>query len=168
MSLHPSVQTFVDRIAVVLEAEGLPRIAGRIFAFLLVHEAAYSLDELAEQLQVSKASVSTNARLLEHAGLLERTAAAGDRRDYYRMDGDAWERMLQVACRRWETTRAVLAAGAGSLPEEMAVGRARLERADRFHALMIEETQRMVARWKESEGEGGPADAPLVLVEGSA
>jgi DNA-binding transcriptional regulator GbsR (MarR family) len=167
MSLNSSVGTFIDRIAMVLEAEGLPRIAGRIFGFLLVHEGAYSLDDLAEGLQVSKASVSTNARLLEQIGLLERTVAAGDRRDYYRMDGDAWERMLHVACRRWETMRAVLSSGVAALPPEMEVGRSRLCQADRFHALMLEETKRMVERWKAENEVPAREDraAPLVLVE---
>ena len=63
--MHRAVEEFVERMAVTLEGHGLPRIAGRLFAFLLVNGEAVSLDELAEELQVSKASVSTNARLLE-------------------------------------------------------------------------------------------------------
>ena len=60
--MHQTVADFVERMGLTLEGEGLPRIAGRLFGFLLVHPEAYSLDELAERLQVSKASISTNAR----------------------------------------------------------------------------------------------------------
>ena len=55
---------FTDRIASLFEHDGLPPIAGRIFALLLLSEEARSLDQLAAELGVSKASASTNARLL--------------------------------------------------------------------------------------------------------
>src|SRR5215210_7376371 len=74
---------FVERMGLVLEADGLPRIAGRIFGLLLVSEEARSLDDLASELRVSKGSASTNARLLEQRGLLERVCRPADRRDYY-------------------------------------------------------------------------------------
>ena len=76
---------FVERMGLALEADGLPRIAGRIFGLLLVSEEPRSLDELAAELRVSKASVSTNARLLEHRGVLEQVSRPADRRDYYRI-----------------------------------------------------------------------------------
>ena len=49
------------------EEDGAPRIAGRLFGFLMVQEEACSLDDVAEQLRVSKGSASSNARLLERA-----------------------------------------------------------------------------------------------------
>jgi DNA-binding transcriptional regulator GbsR (MarR family) len=63
---------FIERMGLALEADGLPRIAGRIFGLLLVSEDACSLDDLACDLKVSKASVSTNARMLEQRAVLER------------------------------------------------------------------------------------------------
>lgn len=72
---------FVERMGMALEADGLPRIAGRIFGLLLVSEDCRSLNELAAELHVSKASVSTNARLLEQRGVLERDSRPSDRRD---------------------------------------------------------------------------------------
>lgn len=155
--MHKAVEQFVERMGVMLEADGVPRIAGRIFGFLLVHPSAFSLDELAEQLKVSKASVSTNARLLEQLGVVERIAAPGDRRDYYQMGGDAWERMLRVAQRKWEAMRRVLREAGRSLPEEMAVGRVRLLEAEGFHRLLEEESERVIQRWRHRR-----ADQPQV------
>lgn len=145
--MHGSVQNFVERMGLMMEVEGLPRIAGRIFGFLLVHEGAFSLDELAERLRVSKASVSTNARMLEQLGVLERTSTPGDRRDFYRMGPDAWERMLRAAQERWEDLRQALTEAAAALPDEMEVGRNRLIRAEQFHLLMIDEVDRLLERW---------------------
>jgi DNA-binding transcriptional regulator GbsR (MarR family) len=151
--MDETVQEFVERMGRMMEADGMPRIAGRIFGFLLIHEGAHSLDDLAEQLQVSKGSVSTNARLLEQIGLVERSSEPGDRRDYYRMGPEAWERMLRVAQRKWETMRQVLTETAASLPEEMGVGRARLIRAEQFHLLMSAGVEKAIARWRLGDGE---------------
>ena len=76
-------ERFVEGMGLFFESEGGPRIAGRLFAYLLLQDEPQSLDRLAESLRVSKASISTNARLLEERGLLERVSRPGDRRDYY-------------------------------------------------------------------------------------
>jgi DNA-binding transcriptional regulator GbsR (MarR family) len=57
-----------------------------------------SLDEMAEQLQVSKASVSANARLLETIGMIERVTKPGDRRDYYAATSPDVHRRLESFC----------------------------------------------------------------------
>lgn len=145
--MHESVAEFIEKMGLVLEGEGLPRIAGRLFGFLLVHPESFSLDELAEQLQVSKASISTNARHLEQHGILERTSEPGNRRDYYRMDPDAWEGLLRAAQRKWNAMRVLLTAGAAALPEEMDIGRARLIEAEQFHLLLLDGLERMAERW---------------------
>jgi DNA-binding transcriptional regulator GbsR (MarR family) len=146
--MHEVARRFVERMGLHMEADGLPRSAGRMIGHLLLAEGACSLDELAESLQVSKASVSTNARMLEQVGILERTCEPGDRRDFYRMRPDAWERMLLNARRRWEEARALLAETASAIPDEMRTGRQRLAEAERFHSLLIEELDTLVERWR--------------------
>ena len=76
---------FIEKFCVIAEQDGFPRIAGRIMGFLLLHEGPYTLDELADELQISKTSASTNARLLEQHGIIERVVKAGDRRDFYHL-----------------------------------------------------------------------------------
>jgi DNA-binding transcriptional regulator GbsR (MarR family) len=167
--MHESVRQFVERMGLHLEAEGLPRSAGRIFGFLLLTDTAYSLDELAELLQLSKASVSTNARLLEQCGMLERTCEPGDRRDFYRLGADAWERMLLVGRRRWEDMQGLLRQARASLPPEMEVAHRRLREAGRFHALLLEELETLLERWRASkEAPEGAALAVFGVAEAPA
>lgn len=154
--MHEVVKDFVERMGLLLEHEGLPRIAGRIFGYLLIHAGAFSLDELSERLQVSKGSVSTNARQLEMIGLVERVSEPGDRRDYYRMGPDAWERMLESAQRRWEQLRSQLNSTAAMLPQELEGGRRRLIQAEQFHRLMIDGVDGMLERWRAEEREREP------------
>ena len=152
--MHEAVQAFVERMGVMMEGHGLPRIAGRLYGFLLLHEEPYPLDELADLLQVSKASVSTNARLLEQHGLLELTSAPGDRRDFYRVGPNSQERMLRAAQRKFREMIEVFEHAGASLPPEIEGGRERLREATRFHRLMLDGVDRLVEQWK-TGGEGG-------------
>jgi DNA-binding transcriptional regulator GbsR (MarR family) len=92
---------FVERFAVAKEADGLPRIAGRIFGLLLTAEHDLSLDEIATELGASKGSASVNTRLLEQSGFIERVSRPGDRRDYYGISPDMFERTMAERLARW-------------------------------------------------------------------
>ena len=63
---------------------GLGRIVGQMLVYLYLWDGDCSLDQIAEELGLSKAAVSVSARQLEHLGMLRRTWREGDRRKYYR------------------------------------------------------------------------------------
>jgi DNA-binding transcriptional regulator GbsR (MarR family) len=147
--MEESVQQFVERMGLLCEREGLSRGAGRLFGFLLVSERAYSLDELTEMLQASKASMSTNARILESLGMIERVSMLGDRRDFYRVGDDPWERMLRVAQGRWRDMIQVFEESREALPASRQVARERLGGAARFHTLLLNGVDGMIAQWRE-------------------
>ena len=113
-------QRFIELMGRHLEEEGMPRIAGRLMGALLINPRAMRLDELAEQLGVSKASVSSNARLLETHGIAMKITLPGDRRDYYQISPDAEERSLKRQLQRHQL-----------LLERLEVGRAAVEDGDR-------------------------------------
>ena len=93
--------TFIDRMGIAAEHDGMSPIAGRLFALLLLADEPQSLDELADTLGVSKASVSTDARRLLERGIVERVTRAGDRRDYYELAPDFFARIIEVRVARW-------------------------------------------------------------------
>ena len=62
---------------------GLSRLFGQIYILLYLSPKPLSLDELATQLVVSKASVSIASRQLESWGAVRRIWVKGDRKDYY-------------------------------------------------------------------------------------
>ncbi|MBN1447998.1 MAG: MarR family transcriptional regulator [Bacteroidetes bacterium] len=81
--------TFVEEMAGTLErAAGLPRMGGRIWAVLLISEEEYlSAEQLMEQVQASRGSVSTMVRTLERIGMVQRVTRRGDRKHYYKAAG---------------------------------------------------------------------------------
>jgi len=87
---------FVEEVGIVFEQTGLPRMAGRIFGWLLISDPPHqSTDELAEVLMASKGSISTMTRLLIQIGLIERLSRLGVRHDYFRIRPDAWRHMIR-------------------------------------------------------------------------
>ncbi len=151
--MEESVQQFVERMGIICEKEGMARSAGRIFGLLLVSGRPYSLDELAEKLQQSKASVSTNCRMLEQLGFLQRVGSLGDRRDFYRAEADPWERMLRVAQTRWRDMLQVFAEARATLPPDRVEGRRRMAEAERFHELLIEGCDELLEDWRQVRAE---------------
>ena len=91
----------IDEMGRGAEADGFTRIAGRLFAELLLSDQPKSLDELADSLGVSKASVSTDARRLLDRGVVERHAKPNDRRDYYRLAPDFFSQIVRHKLERW-------------------------------------------------------------------
>jgi DNA-binding transcriptional ArsR family regulator len=74
-----------EEFGLLYEEMGGTRMAGRMSAWLLLCEPpVQSLTQIAEALGVSKTAVSTTARSLLQAGLVERVSEPGRRGDYYR------------------------------------------------------------------------------------
>ena len=63
---------------------GLGRIVGQVLVYLYLQPTSSSLDQLENDLGLSKASVSIAARQLEQLGLVRRVWVKGDRKNYYR------------------------------------------------------------------------------------
>ena len=150
---------FIERSGLIAEREGFSRIAGRIFGLLLLSPTELSLEEIAERLMVSRASVSTEARRLQDHGVIERTSRPGDRKDYYHLARDHYIRSVE---RRFETMREFVALmGDGRqmdhLPPET------VERLDRCSVAFTELMQLVsetLEHWRRSGPDAGAARSP--------
>lgn len=140
--MSPEVAEFVEQMGLLLEAERFPRIAGRIIGLLLATEGALSLDEIAATLEVSKASISTNARQLAEKGVIVRTSIPGDRRDLYTAADDMPRRTLEVRVAKMQRARAVLAAGRDTIHAKHRAVRDRLDDMVTSYDVFLDVTQR--------------------------
>ena len=120
--MDTATSQFTDRMGLLFEAEGRPRIAGRIFGYLLLSDDPRSLDQLADSLRVSKASASTNARLLADQGVLERVCRPADRHDYYHVAPDLFARTMAERMRRWQRFAETRPGGAAHAPDPERAG----------------------------------------------
>jgi len=139
---HSRSDEVVERIAVLLEADGMPRVAGRLFGLLLLSSEPQSLDALASKLGVSKASISINARMLEDKGVVERVGRQADRRDYYRIADDILERTLEQRIAKIRRFNQAITVARAACATEHDVVCARLENMERAYNHLIEVTER--------------------------
>ena len=140
-----TVAEFIERMGVIAQADGLPRIAGRLMGFLVIHGGPVSFGELSERLQISRASVSNNTRLLEGLGVIERTSVPGDRQDYFRLAEAPYHRLLQGVVERMGRASAAAERTARELPEERGGARRRLRELSDFYASAEENTRKLLA-----------------------
>ena len=144
-----ALREWVEELAMLYEREGLPRMAGRIFGWLLVCEPPeQTMEQLAAALQGSKASMSTMTRLLETAGLIARMRPPGARRDAFRILPDQWPNMwrsrMQVLSAAAALTRRGRALVAGRPPES----RRRLDDIHDLYCWFEKEYPRLLSRWE--------------------
>lgn len=142
---------FVEKMGLAVETDGGSRIAGRIIGFLLLQPEPCSLDDLAAVLQVSKASVSTNARMLEGWGMIEQIGVPGDRRDYYQIADDMQGRMMERKLERLRQLRALFDEALRMTEGEGGVVQRRLHAMHELHTRIVRNIEADLARLRSGE-----------------
>lgn len=133
VKLDPADEDFVERVGRFFEGDAAPRTSGRMMGLLLLEPDELSIDDIAERLRVSRASVSTNARQLETLGVVERVSHLGDRRDFYRIAPDLERTLLRHRMERLAQVQALLDAGTATPAARDERVRGRLSMLARMH-----------------------------------
>jgi len=147
---------FIEQAGLGAEADGLSRIAGRLFGALLLSAEPRSLDSLVAELAVSKASVSIEARRLLERGVVERVGVAGDRRDYYRVVPHFFTDLVRARVERWGALRALAVRMLAEGPRRDRVVRERLEEIETVHDFVVARVDAALREW---QARGGVATA---------
>lgn len=166
--MDETTEWFIEQVGMSAEADGLPRIAGRLFGFLLLSPGPRSLDEIAEALGVSKGSVSTDARLLLKHGWLRRASRPGDRRDYYEMAPDFFAGIIAYRLARWEALHDLVAQARHRLPQHSRVVRERLRYLDDVQRFFLAAIRDKLGDWRKRHPEKAPPAAPAPTASGKA
>ena len=151
---HPMthMDRFIEQLGQFAEGEGLPRTAGRMIGLLIISGAALGIDQLAMRLKVSRASVSTNSRLLQSFGIVQLVREPGNRRDYLQISGDPSSSLLALGLRRMESMRGVILEMRLALKgPQLNVIRGRLRRMERLYDATIEQVHGVLRKWRKSE-----------------
>lgn len=114
----PALSRFIENMGLQYEKYGVPRIGGRILGLLLVNAHPITAEEISQQLQVSRSSVSTNLRTLLMTGLIERAFVPGDRREHFIFSDSTWQRSLDMRLDGVTTLQTLAQAGLDELPIE--------------------------------------------------
>ncbi|WP_370281901.1 GbsR/MarR family transcriptional regulator [Pseudooceanicola sp.] len=123
---------FIETLGLIYQSEGAPRIAGMILALLLMSDRPMSLAEIAGRLGISKASASTNTRLLERRGMASKTRGGG-RQDFWEADPDPQSRVLPALAERFRGHARAVQGVARTFPPEEEAKRAKIARFAAFY-----------------------------------
>jgi len=99
-TLHSVNTSIIEGMGQLASYFGFTKVMGQLFGALMLSPAPQSLDDLMERLGISKASVSTNMRTLEHMGIVREVWVKDDRRKYYRAEGDFWRILSNILSSR--------------------------------------------------------------------
>lgn len=147
MTTHDPTEHVIELMGVFLQEDGLPRIAGQILGLLVARGEAMTLTEIAEALGVSKASVSTNCRLLAEKGALERIGTLGTRQDSYRAADDPAGQTLRTMAQRFDERARALDAAAHDFSDAQAPSRDRVQDLASF----FRNSAAFLAQWDQAQ-----------------
>jgi DNA-binding transcriptional regulator GbsR (MarR family) len=82
-SLSPIVWRFIEDAGTMTQSLGMGRVLGQVYAYLYFSREPRTLDDMKEDLHISKGSASMAMRQLELWDAAQRVWVRGDRKDYY-------------------------------------------------------------------------------------
>jgi DNA-binding transcriptional regulator GbsR (MarR family) len=150
---------FVESFGTQFEANGLPRMAGRVFGLLLICEPPeLSPAEIKEALTTSISSVSAMMQTLGRLGLVEARSRPGERAKRYRVDPAGWQRLMLARLQGVGRVRGLLGMGRKISAARDPGPNDRIETMDRFYAFMERELSTMAERWLSAQQDGEVVD----------
>jgi hypothetical protein len=143
-----AIAGFRERFAQILVESGMPRMAARVYAALMVTDSGQlSAAELAEQLSVGASAISGAVKYLAQVRLVERGREPGSRHDFCRIHEHTWSHFVSQSDPMLVQIGAGADEGVAVLGLDSAAGR-RLDETRRFFAFLREEITRSMAKWR--------------------
>ena len=147
--LNESQYDLLARIGVFFERQGLQPAVSRIIGLLLLSEPPQlSFEDIQQQLKISKSAVSNALNLLITMELVDYVTHHGERKRYFKIRTDAWQRTVNGHLRGILDLSKLLT----EIKEQRTTAHAdivkHLDEVIDFHVFFYEEVQHIVAKWE--------------------
>ncbi|MGW0231559.1 GbsR/MarR family transcriptional regulator [Actinopolymorpha singaporensis] len=143
-----AVAAFRERFAQIMVESGMPRMAARVYAALMVADSGkLSAAELAEQLSVGASAISGAVKYLVQVRLVERGRDPGSRHDFCRIHEHTWSHYISQSDPVLVRVQAGADEGVAILGPDSPAGR-RMDETSRFFAFLREEITQSMAKWR--------------------
>lgn len=96
MHLTPELESCVMHFGEMGSRWGFNRTVGQMFALLVFTEEPLNADQIAAALSVSRGNVSMGIKELQSWQLLRSITLPGDRKDYFKPNGEIWDLAIKV------------------------------------------------------------------------
>ncbi len=144
--LTPELSRFIESMGMYFGSYGIPRIGGRILGLLLIAHEPLSAEDIAKILKVSRASVSTNFRVLLTSGLAEKVTFPGDRATYFSFPETAWEKVMNVEIQAITAMKKITQQGLDALPPKDSA-RGRVQSMINWADFLVELYKKALIEW---------------------
>ncbi|TVQ43374.1 MAG: MarR family transcriptional regulator [Saprospirales bacterium] len=151
-NLNKEQLRFVEKLARNLDSLGLSKISGVIIAyFIFSNRDELEFDELVEQLNVSKASISNNLRTLEKIGFIYRYRKSGQRKSYYQLGALDMKTMMMERMKSIEAFRDIMKKGVELSSDENENTQRFLRGITHFYDWLLQEFPAMLEYYEKPE-----------------
>jgi DNA-binding transcriptional regulator GbsR (MarR family) len=99
-SIDDVVRPFVEHWATMARLWGINATMAELFALMYISGGDWSAEELQERLRISRGNVSMNLRELLVWGVVHKSHRQGQRREFYRAEGDVWTIFRRIITER--------------------------------------------------------------------
>ncbi|MEA2024340.1 MAG: MarR family transcriptional regulator [Actinomycetota bacterium] len=148
MTTHERRMRFAEEVSLLFEVWGLPPMAGRVWAALLVTDQPHlSATDLREQIGASAGSISAALAALTRMGIIDRVWVPGDRRSYYATSTAALEHLLERKAEALTQMVGLAERGVEAF-SDVDPAKARLEEMRDFYAWFDREFDVLIERWR--------------------
>ena len=135
-TLEETRSAFIEKIGLKAQADGLPRIAGRVLGLLIWDGTAVSFASLADQLMVSRGSISSATRILLERRLIKRIAKAGERQDFFQLSDAPYVSMMEATKISLDNAKDEIDATLNDIPDAQTEIKARVAAYADFYGKM--------------------------------
>lgn len=143
-----AIAGFQERFAQIMVESGMPRMAARVFAALLVTDSGkLSAAELGERLGAGAPAISGAVKYLVQVRLVERGREPGSRRDFCRIHEHTWSHYISRSDPVLVQVQTGAAEGAALLGPGSPAGQ-RLDETHRFFAFLRAEIEQSMDKWR--------------------
>jgi len=99
--LEVARERVIDAIAQNINLYGVTDSIGRLYGMLLFQEKPMTLDEMKEELGMSKTSMSTSVRTLLELKMVDKVWKKGVRKDLYKAEDDWYQTFIDFFTIKW-------------------------------------------------------------------
>ena len=143
---NDAVDEFIEQMGMIAQGDGLPRISGKILGLLLIETGPFSFKEISERLLVSRGSVSTNTRLLENLGIIDRMAIKGERGDFFQLAQDPYANLLEGIIKRMEKSISTVKEAQQAIPGSWSKSQEKLRNLQNFYSEYLASTKTLIKK----------------------
>ncbi|MFJ6266716.1 GbsR/MarR family transcriptional regulator [Lysinibacillus xylanilyticus] len=145
--LNDEQKVLIEDFGTYIDSTGGARSLGKIWGYLLISGAPKSLDDMVNDLQISKGMASLSVRQGVQISLFRKVGIPGSKRDFYQLHSDAWTSTLHTSISQGAMMAQYLRRAKKLVLEEQAVST--IDESIEFFEFVIQQTKQILVQWEE-------------------